>query len=202
MHSSVSNEWGTPLNVIELARQVMGSIDLDPASTEAFNQNVRATRHYTAGQDGLAQPWYGNVFCNPPGGIGGVQQKWLGKCYESFAAEDVDRVVFLGFNISLLRTCQQQLREAIVCIPAKRLAFLTTVATLRGLEDAKPKPDYWRLERHLGKCIREGYTVTPDSLVPSMAPMYDNVIVGFGGGDFHVDFHEAFSDLGQCFRAC
>jgi ParB family chromosome partitioning protein len=63
-----SNEWYTPRYVIEAAREVMGSIDLDPASCLKANQIVRATCYYSEEQNGLAQVWYGNVWLNPPFG--------------------------------------------------------------------------------------------------------------------------------------
>jgi ParB family chromosome partitioning protein len=61
-----SNEWYTPSYIIEAAREIMGSIDLDPASCNAANQIVKATTFYTEQEDGLSRPWFGNVWCNPP----------------------------------------------------------------------------------------------------------------------------------------
>jgi len=61
-----SNEWYTPSKYIEAAREVMGSIDLDPASCELANQTVKATKYYTKEDDGLSKDWHGNVWCNPP----------------------------------------------------------------------------------------------------------------------------------------
>lgn len=62
------NEWFSPPSVVEVARAVMGGIDLDPASNAIANRVVRATTYYTEQENGLLQDWRGRVFMNPPFG--------------------------------------------------------------------------------------------------------------------------------------
>jgi phage N-6-adenine-methyltransferase len=59
-------EWYTPAKYIDLARQVMGGIDLDPASSDAAQTVVQAEKYFTIKDDGLTKEWHGRVFINPP----------------------------------------------------------------------------------------------------------------------------------------
>ena|SRR5260221_564802 len=64
-----SNEWYTPARYIEAAREVMGGIELDPASCKEANLIVRAERFYTAKDNGLIQVWKArSAWLNPPYG--------------------------------------------------------------------------------------------------------------------------------------
>ena len=68
-HSDESVEHGTPVNVVEAEYDVLGSIDLDPASSPLFNRAIGARRIYTVEDNGYAQPWTARtVHLNPPGG--------------------------------------------------------------------------------------------------------------------------------------
>ncbi|MEH6711602.1 MAG: DNA N-6-adenine-methyltransferase [Paraglaciecola polaris] len=72
-HQNVNQTSGnveiyTPGNLIELAKRVMGPIDLDPASSIVANRTVGAAKIYTKRGNGLAKPWFGNVWMNHPWG--------------------------------------------------------------------------------------------------------------------------------------
>ena len=63
---SGDDEWYTPPEIVEIARQTMGTIDLDPASSPEANAIVQAKTYYTKEDNGMNHPWYGRVFMNPP----------------------------------------------------------------------------------------------------------------------------------------
>jgi hypothetical protein len=82
-----SNEWYTPAKYIEAAREVLGSIDLDPASCALANETVKATRYFTKDDDGLSKAWSGNVWLNPPYGRTSEMQGRGESTIERFAAK-------------------------------------------------------------------------------------------------------------------
>ncbi len=61
-----SDEVFTPPELIRMAREAMGGIDVDPASCPAAQQVVLADCFFAREDDGLAFPWHGNVWLNPP----------------------------------------------------------------------------------------------------------------------------------------
>ena len=104
------DEWYTPPTIIEAARQLMGSIDLDPASCAEANKVVRAERWFGIKDDALMQPWHGNVWCNPPYGARMIRVFWR-KLAASLNAGEVNRACFLTPMVDGAH-CLVLLREA------------------------------------------------------------------------------------------
>ena len=62
-----NDNWGTPDWILDSVREFYGgTIDLDPFSSLAHNERVKATKYYTIEDNAYKQEWNGNVFCNPP----------------------------------------------------------------------------------------------------------------------------------------
>lgn len=133
-HSSEISEWVTPPSIVELARIVLGCIDLDPASSERANTIVQATKFYNEEQDGLTLPWNGSIWCNMPYGFledeDGKQrssvQIWLDKAWAELDALRMQQGIFL-VNSSTDRTWFHPLWDLCLCFPYKRIRFLDPV---------------------------------------------------------------------------
>jgi site-specific DNA-methyltransferase (adenine-specific) len=74
LYRSRTCEWSTPRDLFARLNARYGPFDLDPCATP---ENATCARFYTAAEDGLARPWAGRVFCNPP--YGGAIASWLRK---------------------------------------------------------------------------------------------------------------------------
>lgn len=79
-YSSSTSEWETPQDLFDLLAGEF-PFDLDVCATA---DNAKCAAFYTAEQDGLAQPWAGTCWMNPP--YGRVIGDWVKKAYESAQA--------------------------------------------------------------------------------------------------------------------
>jgi len=119
-NNSGDNEWYTPEAYIKAACDVMGRIDVDPASTLEANGVVKASTFFTAEQDGLAQEWWGNIWLNPPY-ASGLVERFAEKLISS---ERVTQAVVLVNNATETRWFQLLLsKAAALCLPAGRIKF-------------------------------------------------------------------------------
>lgn len=124
-----SAEWYTPREFVLAARDVMGGIDLDPASHVEANVLVGATRIFTAEDNGLNHRWSGRVFLNPPGGL--VKEFWRKLCREWVSR--VDQAIWIGYSLEQLQTLQHSNArhhplDFPLCITKQRIAFVENEA--------------------------------------------------------------------------
>lgn len=133
-HSMDSDSWYTPSVYVEAAREVMGGIDLDPASHEEANRTVQAALFFTEADDGLTQPWAGRVFLNPPGGR--VKEFWI-KLMSTYgwpsprdgdALRRMPQAIWIGYSLEQLQTLQRTGWSTplhfSLCVPSQRIAFV------------------------------------------------------------------------------
>ena len=79
MFSHKSGVWETPQSLFdELDSEFHFTLDAC-----ALPENAKCPSYYTPIEDGLNQPWKGNVYCNPP--YGRTIGEWVRKAYQSRA---------------------------------------------------------------------------------------------------------------------
>lgn len=121
VNSSEEEDWYTPRAYVEAAREVMGGIDLDPASCALANETVRAARFFDREVNGLRQEWTGRVFLNPP--YLRLAGAFIAKLLREFEAGRVtEAVVLVNFN-SLSNSWAWPLWQHTVCVCRRRINF-------------------------------------------------------------------------------
>lgn len=174
-HSSESNIWYTPADIMSRVHSVIGYPDLDPASDHEANQVVKASRIIT--EDSLGTPWFpvenliGSVFLNPPGG------KFVGKSQAGLFWRElifyhnlcrVTESIYIGFSLESLAVNQNyapMLPGTSICIPQRRIQFDSPGGT------------------------------------KAKSPTHANVIIYTPGRDDHSgEFYDAFESLGLVFH--
>lgn len=89
-----SVEWYTPRHIIDLVIEVLGEIDLDPASNSG-EPWVKAAHHWTAIEDGLSRRWHGRVYLNPPWDAQGSPRAWVKKLVDEYENGAVSEAICL-----------------------------------------------------------------------------------------------------------
>lgn len=94
--TSGEQEYFTPMPIVDAARRVMGSINLDPASSTLVNERIRAGAIFTKNYDGLKQEWFGNVWVNHPFGRR-ENPLWVRKMVVEYNRMDVLAITCITF---------------------------------------------------------------------------------------------------------
>lgn len=130
INASTNNEWYTPRPFLDAAHEVMGGIDLDPASNAMANEAVRAERYYTIHDDGFAQIWGTpdapvRVWMNPPYGTHegeSNQARWSRRLIEEYRAGNVTEAIML-VNAVTGNGWFAPLKDFPICFPDGRIRF-------------------------------------------------------------------------------
>ncbi len=128
-------EYYTPSIYVDTARDLMGAIDLDPASCDAAQLNIKANKFYTISDDGLSQEWHGRIWLNPPySKTGGKsnQEIWATKLADEYIAGNVTEAILLVKSALGYKWFENLWDKWPVCFARKRLSFIRNDGTNDG----------------------------------------------------------------------
>lgn len=121
-NSKPKDEKYTPLKYIHAVKQVLGEIELDPASCEAANLRVKAKKFYSKEDNGLDKVWLGKTFLNPPYSTGNLIP-FTTTLIQSHKVDDVSEAILLTPNWTE-RKWFQPLWNYIICFTDHRIDFI------------------------------------------------------------------------------
>lgn len=129
-NNSGQDEWYTPQIFADTAKLTMGSIDLDPASSETANNIIKATEIFTIEDNGLNKTWYGNVWLNPP-----YSQPTIEHFADKLIQElpNIKQACIIVNNATDTQWCQKLLRKCnAICFVEGRVKFVNGQGTTTG----------------------------------------------------------------------
>lgn len=113
----------TPAIYVEKAREVLGAIDLDPATSDYAQETVRAEDYFTVNDDGLGREWHGRVWLNPPYHRD-LAPKFIAKLIEEIEADRVGEAIVLTNNSTDTEWFRTAAKEcAAICFTTGRIRF-------------------------------------------------------------------------------
>lgn len=119
------DEWYTPSQYIESARNVLGRIDLDPASSDEAQETVQAKRYFTIADNAIQREWKAEtVWMNPPYSTEKVFD-FIKKLCDELQAGNVGSAILL--TNSLTDTAWFHVAEEIasaICFTRGRIKFI------------------------------------------------------------------------------
>lgn len=118
------NEWYTPGEYISKAIAVMGSIDLDPATSELSNSKIKAEKIFTVIDNGLKHEWVGNVWLNPPYSQPAIND-FANKIVEEWQSGRVNSAIVLTHNYTDTKWFHTLACDCnAICFTRGRIAFV------------------------------------------------------------------------------
>ena len=124
------NEWYTPPEYLAAARDVLGGIDLDPASSDTAQAHVRADRFFTKDINGLEQVWGGTVWLNPPYAQPHIAD-FVSKMVREYRDGRVEAAIMLTHNYTDTAWFHEAMTEAsAVCFTRGRVKFYDASGTI------------------------------------------------------------------------
>ena len=166
-NTAIDVERYTPPEIAAAARDALGSIDLDPCTTELVNRTfIRASHIYTKETNGLDReksPWAGKVYVNAPSYIerDGQQQRnspqlFWERLIVEYEAKRVGAGVYLAFNLEHVQQSQNWNYNMLAypfCIPSRRLVFWQKKNGLRSIEP-RDHPEFANAIIYVGRSIK------------------------------------------------
>jgi hypothetical protein len=125
--SHATEEWYTPPSFVEMARMVLGGIDLDPASNAIAQRWIQAERYYDEHANGLNFKWHGRVWLNPPyGKTNGKsnQEVWSKRLEAEYTQGDVSAAVLLVNSTHGYKWYESLWTRFPVCLVRDRIRFV------------------------------------------------------------------------------
>lgn len=115
-----NNERGTPRAFVrKLMEAVGGKFDLDPCS--GAESHPIAENRFTKDDNGLAQPWHGTVYVNPPYGD---LKTWMKKSAAEADRDETDTIICLVPGYTSTQWFQKHAAQAtLLCLVEGRLTF-------------------------------------------------------------------------------
>lgn len=129
-HSNKSSEWYTPSWILDAARDILGTIDLDPASSAIANETVQAYQWYSKAHSGIGKSWSkcendpSTIWLNPPS----PAIAWWKELMLQHSLGYVKHALFMAYNVQLAQVSQGKGCPSIldfpVCWFSKRIRFV------------------------------------------------------------------------------
>lgn len=143
--SHQSQDWYTPPKYIELVREVLGTIELDPASDELPQSWIQSSRIFMAPDPttnpigGLGRPWHAKtVFCNPPYGKENgksSQAVWSAKMVAEYRVGNFREGILLVNSTHGYKWYEELWTRWPVCLVRDRIRFINS----EGVEGGQAK---------------------------------------------------------------